>query len=91
MTDHTAQEPGMNGEQSEQLPSLADRPLEEIESVAEILVEVRTISSQLTPEEVRTELRARLERAGIHLPSNDLDELVTQLAPSPIGGENQRP
>lgn len=83
MSDHARQQPGMDDAQSEQLPSLADRPIEEIEAVAEVLVEVRSISSQLRPEEVRDELSARLDRVGVRLPTGDLQELVDQLVPTP--------
>ncbi|MBP6685575.1 MAG: hypothetical protein KA158_09145 [Leucobacter sp.] len=83
MTDHTQPTTGLDADQAEQLPSLADRTLEEIEVVAEVLVEVRSVSSQLDPTEIRGELSARLDRVGVRLPGSDLDELVTQLAPSP--------
>lgn len=83
MTDRANTNRGLDDPQAGQLPTLADRPLEEIETVAEALVEVRSISSQLTPSEVRAELTARLNRLGVHLPNADLDELVDQLAPAP--------
>lgn len=83
MKEHTEPNRGLDDSQAEQLPALADRPLEEIETVAEVLVEVRSISSQLTPNEVRAELSARLDRVGLRLPSTDLEELVEQLAPAP--------
>ncbi|HCS62105.1 MAG TPA: hypothetical protein DIW46_12055 [Microbacterium sp.] len=83
MKEHTEPNRGLDDSQAAQLPALADRPLEEIEAVAEVLVEVRSISSQLTPNEVRAELSARLDRMGLRLPDADLEELVEQLAPAP--------
>lgn len=85
MNEHTAHTPGMTDDQAEQLPSLAERSLEEIESVAEVLVEVRSISSQLSTGEVKGELGARLDQVGIRLPDRDLEELANQLAPARPG------
>lgn len=77
--DHSA---GLDSSQSELLPSLADRPLEDIEAAAVILVDVRSISAQLSPAQILEELSARLTRAGVRLPDHDLTELAHQLTPS---------
>lgn len=90
MSEHAREQSGMDDAQSEQLPSLADRPIEEIEAVAEVLVEVRSISSQLQADEVRDELSARLDRVGVRLPAGDLHELVDQLVPTPEGEAHAR-
>ena len=72
----------LSGEQAEQLPALSDRPLEDIEAVAEVLVEVRSISSQLSFAELQQELTSRLARVNVALPPSDLQELAEQLSPS---------
>lgn len=69
--------------QAEQLPALADRPADVADRVADVLVETREVSAQMTPDEVRAELTARLADADIALPDADLDALVAQLVPQP--------
>lgn len=82
MTNERELNSGIDSDQAEQMPALTDRSAAEVETIAELLVEVRALSTQLSTDELRHELRERLRRAGIQLPSTELEELISQLAPS---------
>lgn len=48
-------------------------------TVATILAEVRDTGSSATRDQVAEMIRARLDRAGIALPENEVDDLVAQI------------